>query len=71
MSKVSETKAAQGWRKHPNTCADCIHFTSQKVEETYGTWTWTKETFLRCSLGDFKTGKSNTCDRFEAKPADK
>ncbi|MDW9227044.1 hypothetical protein C7S15_1611 [Burkholderia cepacia] len=68
MSKQSEAKAKQGWRKKPNMCADCAHFTSQKTEEKYSTWTWTKESFLRCSLGDFKTGKSNTCDRFSAKP---
>jgi hypothetical protein len=72
MSKVSEAKAAQGWRKKPDTCADCRHFTLDQVEKRYDAWNgphvWTVEKNLRCSLGGFKTGKTNTCDRFSAKP---
>ncbi|WP_176077464.1 hypothetical protein [Burkholderia dolosa] len=68
MSKVSEAKAAQGWRKKPDTCADCKHFTSEReVERAWGI-EFIRERNLRCSLGGFKTGKTNTCDRFSAKP---
>lgn len=71
MSKQSEAKAKQGWRKKPDTCADCRHFSSDK-HQIPDYWIpnrfWTKETNLRCSLGGFKTGKSNTCDRFVVKP---
>ncbi|HDR9834674.1 TPA: hypothetical protein QDC51_001438 [Burkholderia multivorans] len=69
MSKVSEAKAAQGWRKKPNTCEGCAHFTMDRVEEQYKAWdgvkTWIREKNLRCSLGGFKTSKTNICDQFE------
>ncbi|HIE4430019.1 TPA: hypothetical protein ACXM9H_000990 [Burkholderia multivorans] len=67
MSKVSEAKAAQGWRKKPHTCAGCRHFALDRVEELveWSNTSWIREKNLRCSLGGFKTGKSNICDRFE------
>lgn len=70
MSKQSEAKTKQGWRKKPDTCAECRHFTLDRVrvEQSWSQMYWMKETNLRCSLGGFKTGKSNTCDRFSAKP---
>jgi len=69
MSKVSEAKAAQGWRNKPDTCAGCRHFALDFVEKTYKAWdgprVWIQEKNPRCTLGGFKTGKTNTCDRFE------
>lgn len=70
MSKQSDAKEAQGWQKKADMCADCRHFTSD-IESIPDSWRpnkfWTEEKNLRCSLGDFKTGKSNICKRFERK----
>lgn len=72
MSKQSEAKAAQNWKRKPDTCASCAHFMCDVIEKHYeafnGPQTWTEERNLRCGLGGFKTGKSSTCDRFEARP---
>lgn len=71
MSKQSEAKALQGWRKTPDTCNRCSHFKSDIIKKNYeafgGMQTWTEEKNLRCTLGGFKTGKTNTCDRFESR----
>lgn len=70
MSKQSEAKAAQNWKRKPDTCAGCAHFTCDREEirfSEFSSQTWTKEKNLRCSIGGFKTGKSSTCDRFEAR----
>jgi hypothetical protein len=68
MSKQSEARAAQNWRKEPDTCARCAHFRFD-VETYPDYWdknkTWTRDKNLRCGIGGFKTGKSNLCDRFE------
>lgn len=70
MSKVSEAKAAQNFRAKPvhPRCADCQHFTMDRVEERssymLNASVWIRETNLRCSLGGFKVGKQSVCDRF-------
>jgi hypothetical protein len=68
VSKVSEAKESQNWRKKPDTCADCRQFKLDRIEERVE-WApnkvWIREKNLRCGLGGFKTGKTNTCDRFE------
>lgn len=71
MSKQSEAKTAQNWRKEPNTCSRCAHFKMDVVEQRYegfsGTQIWSVDKNLRCSLGGFKTAKTAVCDRFEPK----
>ncbi|MGU2444415.1 hypothetical protein ACTXHA_28780 [Burkholderia cenocepacia] len=71
MSKQSEAKASQNWRKAPDTCQRCVHFTMERRDfsETYGNtvYEWSKDTNMRCAIGGFKTSKTNVCDRFEQK----
>lgn len=71
MSKQSEAKASQNWRKVSDTCQRCMHFSMERRDfsETYGStvYEWSKDTNMRCTLGGFKTGKTNVCDRFEAR----
>lgn len=72
MSKQSEAKASQNWKKKPDTCAECAHFKCDREEIRYSEFSsqvWIREKNLRCTLGGFKTGKSNACDRFKAKDA--
>lgn len=71
MSKVSEAKAAQGWRKKPDTCVECSYFTVDCEERRIHPQArpYVIERNLRCSLGGFKTGKTSICDRFEQKAA--
>jgi hypothetical protein len=59
MSKQSDAKMVQGYQAKPTwpECSNCQHFTSEIVDMV----TWTKETKLRCSLGDFKVAKCGTC----------
>ncbi|MGX5885214.1 hypothetical protein [Burkholderia gladioli] len=72
MSKQSEAKEAQGWRKKAAVCAHCLHFKFDRVEtpSQWGCAVYVQEKNLRCSLGGFKTGKSNTCDYFTAKDSE-
>lgn len=64
MSKQSDAKINQGFRKSPDTCSNCAHFTLTKTEEKrkYGYGNITVENNLRCSIGEFKVNKTNTCD---------
>lgn len=63
MSKQSEAKEKQGFKKDCPKCANCINFSLEK--ENYTTqWSnqeYTREFNLRCKIGDFKVGKSNWC----------
>lgn len=72
MNKQSDAKAAQNWRKESDTCARCSHFKCD-IESYPDYWdkskTHTKEKNLRCGIGGFKIGKSNTCDLFEPRTA--
>lgn len=63
MSKQKSAKTSQNWQKKPvfNVCSNCDHFIDRIMEDTeYGVYY--KET-LTCTLGNFKTGKTSTCDR--------
>ena len=64
MSKQSDAKIKQGFRIKPNTCSNCTHFTLIKTEEKrkYGYGNVTIESNLRCSIGEFKVNKTNTCN---------
>ncbi|WP_141754976.1 hypothetical protein [Burkholderia plantarii] len=64
MSKQSEAKSLQGWRKKPDTCQGCLRFKFDVVEHIYLGKAYPEEKNMRCSLGNFKTGKSNTCGMF-------
>jgi len=61
QSKQAEAKQKQGFRKDSPNCANCIHFKCDVKQEVTKYGTYTKETNLRCSLGNFKVGKSNYC----------
>jgi len=64
MSKQSEAKETQGWKKKSPTCSQCIFFTSiekREVSSYGGTGTFITDTNLRCKRGNFKTGKSSWC----------
>lgn len=64
MSKQTEAKINQGFRKTPYTCSNCAHFSSQSSTNTYG---WVGEKQLRCLIGGFKVGKTNVCNKHELK----
>jgi hypothetical protein len=68
MSKQSELKEKQGFRKDAPNCGNCIYFSSKvETKTSYGT-TFKVETELRCNIGDFKIGKSNWCTLHLYKP---
>lgn len=71
MSKVQQAKEAQGYnpKPMPATCMNCRHFTSKKetMYRPWDTYTWTKESELRCGLGGFAVKKSATCDDWRGK----
>lgn len=64
MSKQKSAKASQNWQKKPvfNTCSNCDHFKLERIRDDKGYGVYYKET-LTCTLGNFKTGKTSTCDR--------
>lgn len=66
MSKQSEAKLAQGYRKQPDTCSNCRHQQFDVIEKIYTNWngraeTWNAEKKHRCSVGGFAIGKNSTC----------
>ena len=65
MSKQSDAKDRQGFRKSPDTCSNCYHFTSTMTEEKrkYGYGNVTVESNLRCSIGGFKVNKMSVCNK--------
>jgi len=68
MSKQSDAKNEQNYRGVPDTCANCGHYESQMVENTYNAWngkqtSWTEEKGKRCSIGGFAVKKMATCDK--------
>lgn len=68
MSKLDDLKAEMGFTKSAPMCGNCKHFTTEK--ETTEDWAgrpYTIDKMLRCSLGGFKVGKSNWCERYERK----
>lgn len=63
MSKQSEAKENQGYRKDAPMCKNCSLFTS-KTEEVKSKWssqTFQKESEFRCAIGGFKTMKMSWC----------
>lgn len=63
MSKQSEAKEKQGYRKDAPCCQNCSLF-SMKSEQVKGKWssqTFTKESEYRCTIGNFKVLKRSWC----------
>lgn len=73
MSKQSEAKAAQNYRKTPNTCSNCAHYECKVVEKTYNHWSgmsiWEEQRCKTCSLGGFAVLKTATCDSHSMRDA--
>lgn len=69
MSKQSQAKETQGWRKTGPNCGNCQNFTSEKTPVVNRFGSFIKEHNLRCGLGEFKIGKSNWCDEHKFKPS--
>lgn len=66
MSKQSEAKLAQGYRKKPDTCSNCKHMQFEVIEKSYTRWNgavevWEEEKAHRCSVGGFAVKKTSTC----------
>jgi len=67
MSKQKRAKETQRWRHKPEwpVCGNCRHFTSEQVPTEYAGQTYWTEKNMRCSVGGFKVGKTDTCDEHE------
>lgn len=66
MSKQSEAKLAQGYRKKPDTCSNCKHLLFRVTQKTYEQWdgtvlTWNEQKNIRCAVGNFAVNKTSTC----------
>lgn len=63
---IAKIKIEQGFRKKPDCCANCQHFTKEVAQKEYKAWdglrTWTEDKKMRCSRGGFAVGKSNVCN---------
>ena len=64
MSKQSENKEKQGFRKDAPCCSNCVNFTFEKKPLEWDP-KYFKDTNLRCSIGGFAVGKSNWCKLHE------
>jgi len=70
MSKQSEAKEKQGYvpKAIPQTCGNCAHFMSDKVErEGYFGGSYVDEKSMRCGIGGFAVKKMGTCNEWKRK----
>lgn len=69
MSKQSEAKAAQCYRRELDKCDSCKHFMLDIIKEPskWSSQVFVTEKNLRCGIGGFKVHKTAVCDRFERK----
>jgi hypothetical protein len=71
MSKQSEAKENQNYRKQPMCCQHCAHFSSEFKDRrpawSSSNYVITEEKNIRCNLGGFAVQKTASCDKFEAK----
>jgi hypothetical protein len=69
MSKVSKAKETQNYRKQPNCCQHCKHFSAEMTETKYewSSYIHTTQKNLRCTVGGFAVQKMAVCDKFEIK----
>lgn len=70
MSAQAEAKARQGYvdKLIPNTCTNCVFFSSTIQEENRWGQVWTTEKNLRCVKGGFAVKKMASCDDHVRKP---
>lgn len=64
MSRQTDAKESQGYHDECDRCGNCTHFTSAHMARYGG---YTVETYLRCSIGDFKVKKFGGCGKHERK----
>lgn len=68
MSKQSEARERQNYRETLDTCGNCTHYKSQRVDKSYdaynGKHVWTEEKHKHCSIGGFSVKKMATCDKY-------
>jgi hypothetical protein len=73
MSKQSEAKEAQGYRRSAMSCQHCMHFSSEMVSRNprwaSANYVITEEKNIRCTLGGFKVQKTGSCNKYAAKDA--
>lgn len=60
MSKQSEIKEKQGFRKDAPCCSNCINLAFDKKPIEWAPEIM-KEVNVRCIIGEFKVGRSNWC----------
>jgi hypothetical protein len=67
MSKVQDTKNAQGYTDKPRSCGNCANFKCDHVERKsmYGVGSWMQEVSMRCGIGGFAVKKMGCCDLFK------
>ncbi|MEN7527952.1 hypothetical protein [Cupriavidus sp. DL-D2] len=70
QSPQALAKLEQGFRKTPDSCENCKHFSKRVEEKSYKSWNgrvmhWTVDKSLRCNVGDFATLKRATCNKHE------
>ncbi len=61
MSKQSTAKEIQGWRNKGPNCGNCNSFSCIKSESKTPYGNYIKFNNLRCTKGNFKTGKACWC----------
>lgn len=69
MSKQSDAKEAQNYRRELDKCESCMYFRLDVIEEKskWSDQVYRTEKNLRCGIGGFKVHKTAVCDRFERK----
>ncbi len=61
MSKQSEAKKTQNYRKELNRCGNCKNFISEKI---INEWGYEELKNKRCSIGGFAVMVNSTCDKW-------
>jgi len=69
MSKQSEAKINQNYRKEYNSCGNCQNYTFERTETKSK---YTEQVIVdiknkRCELGGFSVNVSAVCDKWEGK----
>ena len=66
MSKQSEAKNKQGYirKLKPRACMNCKNFTHELILIKTPWSSYTKDTYLRCTIGGFKVMKMGTCNEW-------
>lgn len=69
MSKQSEQKESQGYvlNAPPKNCGSCSNFAMTVTRESNQYGNFTKESNLRCTVGDFAVKKAAVCLLFMSK----